>query len=62
MPEEPKIGEELRKIEREPLLPVEIRLIVWSLVIGVVLLVILVWLSGRFFPPGGGAGQTWLSR
>jgi hypothetical protein len=56
MPDEPRIGEELRKIEREPLLPVEIRLIVWSLVIGVVLLVILVWLSGRFFPTTGGAG------
>ena len=34
----------------EPLLPVEKRLILWSLIIGVVLLVVLVWLSGRLFP------------
>ena len=56
MNEEPNIGEEIRRIEHEPLLPVEKRLIVWSLVLGVVLLVLLVWLSGRLFPPGPGTG------
>jgi hypothetical protein len=35
------IGEELRKAEVEPLLPVEKKLIGWSLGIGVVLLVVL---------------------
>ena len=52
MPDEPQIGDELKRMEREPLLPIEKRLIVWSLVIGVVLLAFLVWLSSRFFPAG----------
>lgn len=43
-----RISEELKKMEREPLLPVEKRLIAWSLAIGVVLLVLLVWISQRF--------------
>jgi len=34
----------------EPLLPVEKQLIVWSLVLGVVLLVILIAISYAFFP------------
>lgn len=38
-------------MEREPLLPIEKRLIAWSLVLGVLLLGLLVWLSGRLFPP-----------
>ena len=46
--QEVKLSEELRKMEREPLLPVEKRLIAWSLGIGVVLLVLLVWISHRF--------------
>ena len=40
-----KLSEELKKMEREPLLPVEKKLIVWSLAIGVVLLIVLVWVS-----------------
>ena len=48
MMQEVKLSEELRKMEREPLLPVEKRLIAWSLGIGVVLLVLLVWISHRF--------------
>ena len=39
---QPKLGEELKKIPVEPLLPVEKKLIGWSLGIGLVLLVILV--------------------
>ena len=42
---EPKLAEELKKMEREPLLPVEKRLIGSSLVIGLVLLAVLVWIS-----------------
>jgi hypothetical protein len=43
---EVKLAEELQKMEREPLLDIEKRLIAWSLGIGVVLLVVLVWISG----------------
>lgn len=50
MPDEPNIGEELKQMECEPLLPVEKRLIVGSLVLGLALLILLVWLSGRFLP------------
>ncbi len=45
---EVKLAEELQKMEREPLLPVEKRLIAWSLAIGVVLLALLVWVSHHF--------------
>ena len=50
MPEPPKIVDELRKMEHEPLLPVEIKLIVWSIALGIVLLGILIWVSNNFFP------------
>lgn len=52
MPEGPKIAEELKKMEYEPLLPVEKKLIGWSIGLGVVLLGILVWISYTFFPGG----------
>ena len=42
---EPKLVDELQKMEREPLLPVEKRLIGSSLVIGLLLLAVLVWIS-----------------
>ena len=50
MADEPKISEELRKMEHEPLLPIEKKLIVWSLALGVLLLGLLIWVSNRFFP------------
>ena len=50
MSEEPKFAEEIKKMEQEPLLPVEKQLIGWSLALGVLLLGLLVWVSGRFFP------------
>ena len=50
MPEEPKIVDELKRMQAEPLLPVEKQLIVGSLILGVVLLGILVWVSRRYFP------------
>jgi len=45
-----KLKDEIQMMAHEPLLPVEKRLIVWSLLIGLTLLGLLVWISGRFFP------------
>jgi len=39
--EQPKVGDEIRKMPVEPLLPVEKKLIGWSLGTGLVLLVVL---------------------
>ena len=47
---QPTIKDELDKAEYEHLLPIEKKLIVWSLVLGVVLLVVLAFLN-RLFPP-----------
>ena len=49
MKSEPKLAEELERMAQEPLLPIEKKLIIWSLVLGVALIVILVWISHRFF-------------
>lgn len=49
-PMETKLIDELQKMEYEPLLPVEKKLISWSLIIGVVSLGFLYWLSVTFFP------------
>jgi polyferredoxin len=56
MAEEPKLSEELKKMEAEyePLLPIEKKLIVWSLGLGIILLVVLVWVSYTFFPASHG--------
>lgn len=43
------LAEELAKIPHEPLLPVEKKLIAWSLVLGAALLGILLWISATFF-------------
>jgi hypothetical protein len=51
--EQPKIAEEMEKIPYEPLLPIEMKLIRWSLGLGVGLLVVLVFVSYTFFPAGG---------
>ena len=48
-PEPGRIGEEIAKIPYEPLLPIEKRLIAWSLILGAALLGILFWVSQRFF-------------
>ena len=45
-----KIGEEMAKIPYEPLLPVEKKLIAGSLILGLALLGLLVWVSYAFFP------------
>ena len=52
MANQPKIVDELKKMEYEPLLPVEKKLIAGSLVLGVVLLALLMWVSRVFFPAG----------
>ena len=52
MAEQPKLAEEIRKMEEEELLPVEKKLIFWSIGLGIVLLGVLVWVSYTFFPAG----------
>ena len=51
--EEPSLARELTAIPYEPLLPIEKTLIAGSLILGVVLLGILLWLSTTFFPVTG---------
>jgi hypothetical protein len=50
--EEAKLIDELQRMEYEPLLPIEKKLIGWSIAIGVVSLGLLVWISYTFFPAG----------
>jgi hypothetical protein len=52
MAEQPKLAEELKKMEYEPLLPVEKQLIGWSVGLGTALLFILYGVSVMFFPSG----------
>jgi hypothetical protein len=47
--EEKKLKEEMRKMELEPLLPVEKKLISYSIGLGVILLFVFIWLS-TYFP------------
>ena len=42
---DPKLADELRKMEYEPLLPIEKKLIAWSIGIGLILIILLVWIS-----------------
>ena len=49
-PMEAKLIDELQKMEYEPLLPVEKKLISWSLIIGFASLGFLYWISVTFFP------------
>jgi hypothetical protein len=46
------LADELKKMEWEPLLPVEKKLIAWSIGLGVGLLGILIWVSYTYFPAG----------
>lgn len=52
MSEQPKLSEELKKMDYEPLLPIEKKLIGWSVGIGTTLLFVLYWVSATFFPGG----------
>ena len=44
-----QVADELAKIPYEPFLPVEAKLVTWSLILGVGLLALLVWVSNTFF-------------
>jgi hypothetical protein len=46
--EQPKIAEEIQKMAYEPLLPIEKKLIGWSLGLGIILLVVLL-VAARMF-------------
>lgn len=48
-PEEPKLAEELQNMQYEPLLPVEKKLVLWSVLLGLFLLGALVWATQTFF-------------
>ena len=50
MEQQTNVGREMQKMPYEPLLPIEKKLIGWSLGLGVVLMVILVVISYVFFP------------
>lgn len=50
MNEKPDLARELKKLPDEPLLPIEKKLIAWSVGLGVVLLALLVWVSRTFLP------------
>ncbi|MCE5311725.1 MAG: hypothetical protein LLF86_01080 [Nitrospiraceae bacterium] len=50
MPEEVKLSDELKKMEYEPLLPIEKKLVGWSIGLGIALLGLLIWVSYTFFP------------
>ena len=47
-PQQPKLAEVMQKMAYEPLLPIEKKLIAWSLSLGIVLLVGLVLISRVF--------------
>jgi hypothetical protein len=46
-----KIADEMRKMHAEPLLPIEKKLISWSLGLGIVMLIVLVAISRIFIHP-----------
>ncbi len=52
MEEQPNISQEMQKMPYEPLLPIEKKLIGWSLGVGFGLMVILIIISRMFFPGG----------
>ena len=49
-PTDKETADALAKVEAEPLLPVEKQLIAGSLLLGVVLLGVLLWVTGTYFP------------
>ena len=50
MEQQPNIKNELEKMPYEPLLPIEMKLIGWSIGLGIGLLVVLVFVSNLYFP------------
>ena len=53
MDQQSKISQEMEKMPYEPLLPIEKKLIGWSLGLGIALMVILILINRIFFPAGG---------
>jgi hypothetical protein len=53
---EGNLADELASIPYEPLLPIEKKLIAWSLILGIALLGLLFWISASYFAVPGGAG------
>ncbi len=49
MQDKNQLVDELKKMEYEPLLPVEKKLISWSIILGIILLAVLMWISFTFF-------------
>lgn len=47
--QQPKVAEEMAQIPYEPFMPVERKLVTWSLILGVVLLGVLIWIAEAFF-------------
>jgi len=47
--EEPKLAEEIERMPYEPLLPIEKKLVVWSVLLGLFLLGALVWINQALF-------------
>ncbi len=47
--EEPKLAEELKKMQREPLLPIEKKLVLWSVLLGLFLLAALTLINRALF-------------
>jgi len=47
--EEPKLAEELKKMPYEPLLPIEKKLVLWSVLLGLFLLAALMWANHALF-------------
>jgi hypothetical protein len=50
MEQQPNIRQEMQTMPDEPLLPIEKRLIGWSLIVGIVLMAILIFFSHTYFP------------
>ncbi len=48
--EESAMVDEMKKMEYEPLLPIEKKLISYSIGLGIVLLFVFIWMSRTFFP------------
>ena len=46
--DQPKLSDELQKMTEEPLLPIEKKLVAYSLILGVILLIVLVLASRAF--------------
>ena len=47
--DDPKLSDELRGMQHEPMLPVEKKLVAWSISLGIVLIFVLAWVSHTYF-------------